>query len=344
MSLLNKMLRDLDARRAGESERKGLPRDLRPLPPPQNRARLLPGLLVAAALIVAGGYWAMTRIGAPAPAAFIPPSPPRAMPEAAPPAAPDAVAPMLSAAENPPKLRLDPQLAAKPPAAVEPKPDKPKALPTLAAESATLLPKAAAHSSPKVEKRVAGESPLTQAENEFHRAQGLLAQGQRAEGEAALRQALVLSGLHAAARQTLFALLVEDRRIDEARATIEEGLQVSPAQTVWAMNLARLLMERGDNAAALDILQKTLPYARQNAEFRAFCGTVLQRLNRAQEASEHFQAALRINPSEGRWWLGLALALETVGHAAESREAYARAKSVGNLPADLAAYAERKSH
>ena len=43
--------------------------------------------------------------------------------------------------------------------------------------------------------------------------------------------------------------------------------------------------------------------------------TVLQRLNRSREAVEHYQAALRLNPAEGRWWVGLGIALEGAGQA-----------------------------
>lgn len=338
MSLLNKMLRDLDARRASETERQGLPGDVRPLPPPQKGARLLPGLLVAAALIVAGGYWGVTRmspavqpttgnVASPSTA----PAPP---PAVAPPPASVVAAPPAAAADA--RLKLETGLSQKPP------PNAPAAS-RREAEPAPAAKPAAIEATGRIDKRAVAENPLAMADAEFHRGQGLLGQGQREEAAGALRKALTLSAYHAGARQALFVLLLEERRVDEARALLEEGLQVAPAQSVWAMNLARLQLEKGDAAAAWETLQRTLPFARQDGEFRGFCGTVLQRLNRSREAVEHFNAALRTNPAEGRWWLGLAMALESDGHPAEGREAYARAKATGSLTPDLAAFAEQKS-
>ncbi|GAB2182612.1 hypothetical protein DLREEDagrD3_28350 [Denitratisoma sp. agr-D3] len=215
--------------------------------------------------------------------------------------------------------------------------EKPAAAPA-AAKPATIAPAAG-----RVEKSPVQGSPQAQAEGEYRRAMGLLAQGNRGEAEAALQQALRLAPEHASARQSLFVLLVEQQRKDEARQLLATGLDILPGHSAWAMNIARLQMEKGDAAAAWETLQRSLAGAQNNGEYRAFCGTVLQRLGRGREAIEHFHAALRLNPGEGRWWLGLALVLEAESHPAEAREAYARAKAAGNLPADLAAFAEQKS-
>lgn len=348
MSLLNKMLRDLDERRASDSERQGLPGDVRPLPPQQKGARWLPGLLVAAALLVAGAYWFMSRsAGIVAPQdASVPVPPAVSAPVVAPPVPATQVAPSAVADASPAaKLKLDVGLSANnalslPPRSARIAPVTPEANATPPVVAAVT---AAAPTSTRIDKRPAVENPLSQAESEFHRAQALLNQGQRGEAETALRQALLLSAYHAGARQTLFALLVEAQRKDDAQVLLEDGLQIAPAQSVWAMNLARLHLEKGNPAAAWDVLQRTLPYARQEGEFRAFCGSVLQRLNRPADAIEHFNAALRVNPGEGRWWISLALALEAAGHPAESREAYSRAKASGSLSPELAAFADQKS-
>lgn len=195
----------------------------------------------------------------------------------------------------------------------------------------------------RVEKKPAQSSAQVQAESEYRRAVTLLNQGVVIEGEEALVRALRLAPEHTPARQALFNLLLEQRRQDEARTLLDDGLQILPGHITWAMNLARLQMEKSNAAGAWATLQRSLPMAGANGDYQAFCGTVLQRLNRAQEAIPYFHNALRINPSEGRWWLGLGLALESSGHAAEAREAFSRAKSVGNLSPELAAYAEQKS-
>jgi MSHA biogenesis protein MshN len=162
---------------------------------------------------------------------------------------------------------------------------------------------------PAAEKPAAEPDPRIQAEADMRSARDLIAQGRRAEAEPLLKQAL-------------------------ARA---------PALTDAAMTLARLQVDRGDLSGAWETLQRSLPFAQQQAAYQAFCGTVLQRLNRSREAVDHYQAALRLNPAEGRWWIGLGLALEGAGKTAEAREAFQRGRASGNLPPEMAAFAEQKS-
>ena len=69
---------------------------------------------------------------------------------------------------------------------------------------------------------------------------------------------------------------------------------------------------------------------------------LLQKQQRPAEASERFKTALSLRPNEGRWWFGLGLSLENAGRGDEAKEAYAQAKQVGNLPADMAATVEQK--
>jgi MSHA biogenesis protein MshN len=219
-----------------------------------------------------------------------------------------------------------PPVAAPPPPAAEPAAPPPRraerGAPVETLRLATTLPSLdrvrtknepaggnASLQTPAVDKTVSEPDPRIQAEADVRSARELLAQGKRAEAEQYLKQAL-------------------------ARM---------PSQTEAAMTLARLQVDRGDLGGAWDTLQRSLPFAQQQATYHAFCGTVLQRLNRSREAVDHYQAALRLNPAEGRWWVGLGIALEGTGKAVEAREAFQRGRAAGNLPPEMAAFAEQKS-
>lgn len=367
MSLLNKMLRDLDQRRAAESERESLPGEVKPLP--LNRSSsVLPWLAAGAALaavaVVGGGlfWWApwkpavLAPLVAPQVAPQVTPqvaAPPQPLPVAPVQTPPSVPAPAMTGEVKPmagsnANLRLDTALKGAGTAAAKAgKAEGTGPLAPLAAVDKTgprkVEPAMVGNASGRVEKTLSTQTPLGQAEAEFRRAQGLLAQGGLVEAEAALHHAIILAPEHVAARQALFGLLLEQQRKDEARTLLAAGLAMLPGHTTWAMNLARLQMEKGDAAGAWETLQASLAGAQNNGEYQAFCGTVLQRLGRSKDAIEYFHAALRTNAGEGRWWLGLALVLESAGHPAEAREAFARAKASGTLPADLAAFADQKS-
>lgn len=338
MSLLNNMLRDLDARRAAPGERKELPGDVHPLS--GARPRRFPPLLAGAVLLLAlaaAWWWLASRSPGLPPAAPVPQ-----------PAVAIAPAPIPGAATPSKPVAPAPRVAATPAA----KPSSPAAVPAAPAVADRIAAPGAADKAmavrpqpgqARIEKTPLVAPAQVQADAAYRRGQTLLAQGAAAEAEAAFNQALRLTPEHAGARQALFGLLVEQQRKDEARDLLEAGVAILPGHVSWAMNIARLQMEKNDAAGAWATLQRSLPGAQANGEYRAFCGTVLQRLGRSQEAIPHFHAALATNPAEGRWWLGLALVLESAGHPAEAREAFARAKAAGNLPPDLAAFAEQKS-
>lgn len=180
------------------------------------------------------------------------------------------------------------------------------------------------------------------AESEIRLAEGLLRQGHAKEAEARLQRVLVHAPDHIAGRQALLNLLLTAKRTDDAALVLQEGLNRHPAQSQWAMNLARLQVDRNDYAKAWETLARSLPQAQQQPEYRAFCGTVLQRLNRPREAAEHYRAALTAKPAEGRWWVGFALVLEAERQLPEAREAYQRARQTGSLPPELAAFVDQK--
>ncbi len=193
----------------------------------------------------------------------------------------------------------------------------------------------------KIERR-ANSTPVERAESEFRRAVTLVNQGRMAEGMDGLRTALNISPAHETARQTLVALLLEAKRVDEAAAVLQEGLALNPENTGFAMLLARALVERNDPSGALAVLQKHAVAPDRNADFHAFAGALYQRLDRHNEAIEQYQAALRLAPSAGIWWVGLGISYQAVERPKEALEAFTTAKSAGSLAPDLLAFVDQR--
>ena len=193
-----------------------------------------------------------------------------------------------------------------------------------------------------VDKRDRVHSAAETAQAQFRRAAVLLNQGRLSEAEDQLAGALRADPSHAAARQTYVAMLLEQHRVEAARRLLQETLAVNAAQPAFAVALARIYTEQRDYPDALEVLDKAGPAAR-NAEYQAMRGAVLQRLGKNLEAVQAYQNAIRIAPQPGTTWVGLAISLETLGRRPEAAQAYRRALDAGSLAAEAREYAESRA-
>ncbi|MDC8760390.1 tetratricopeptide repeat protein [Janthinobacterium fluminis] len=340
MSLINKMLQDLDAR----GKPPGQPQTaVRPVPPPERAASWRLPMIGALALLAGGGAalgWHFLHRSAapPAPvAAVVAPAIPA-------PAAPVQAAIPAPQPASPPSAALPPPIAAPAPEAVKQagaaKPERvsaekaPKPAPVARAEAPVT---ASAAPLPIQGKETSAQQ---RADNSYRRALGALQEGRVTESLAGLEQTLAIEPRHQGARETLIRLLLENKRQDDATRQMQLGLAQDPNQAAMAMMLARLQVEKG--GGAVDTLMRTLPFASGNGEYRAFLAGVLQHDQRHREAVEQYELALRGAPQNGVWWMGLGISLLAEQRAGEAKEAFARAKSAPNMTPELLAFVERK--
>ena len=350
MSLINTMLKDLDAR-AGQPGAAPLPADVRPVTAPERRGPVLRAALVGGALLAIGAGvvgWKTMQI-APTPA----PMPAPAMLAAAPVAARTAVvvdlpaaapvqvvdvAPAAPVAAPMPAPEPEPEPEPEPAPAPPARPVAPVSKPPVVKPAPRTVSVAKTASAAPVAGRTA--TPSQRAENAYRRALGVLEDGRVTEAIATLQAGLQIDPRHEAARQTLVGLLIEAGRPDDAMRQLQAALAIDARQPALAMLLARLQLERG--GPAIDTLTRTLPYVAGNGEYHAFLAGVLQREGRAHEAAEHYQAALKRSPGNGVWWMGLGIALQSDKRDAEALAAFARAQASGTLSPELQAFVERR--
>jgi MSHA biogenesis protein MshN len=193
-----------------------------------------------------------------------------------------------------------------------------------------------------IDKQARPVSPRERADAEYRRATAALSQGRAEEAEESLRAALAEDATFDAARQALVGVLVEQKRVDEAKKVLQDYLNSRPNHLGFAMLLARLQLDRGDGGGAVTTMQRTLPYAGDNADFLGFSAAVLQRAGHHAEAADQYRAALRIKPDAPVWWMGLGISLQASDHNTDALDAYKRALSSGSLSPELQAFVEQK--
>jgi len=327
MSVINQMLKDLDAR-AGKEGGGDVLAAVRPVTVAAvGRWRrpvliLLMGVLAAMAAVA---LWLARTPARPVTVAAAPLSAtpaPKVKTIVLPP--PPAVIPVAAEAPAPVLIEAPAPEAPKPAVSVAPAPPAPRAVPPTSA--------------PTAPNRI--DSP-------YRRALALLTEGRRDDAVAALEQLLRTDAKNGAARETLVGLLIEGGHAEQAMLQLQAGLAADPRQGAMAMLLARMQIERGGDG--IDTLLRSLPFvdtgeadAQAAASYHAFLAGALQRRQRHREAVEQYQAALKTAPSNGVWLMGLGISLRAEGRAADSVEAFTRARAGGTLSAELDAFVEQQ--
>jgi MSHA biogenesis protein MshN len=361
MSLINQMLRDLDARHASDAA--SMPQQVR-APGGGSSGQRISRWLVAALLLLILGVVVTLGVGA-----WLPSTPKEnAMASAAIPASSAeaeliAALPSLSEVQQPRPLglRLDQTLSLsmasplQPTASVTQKkalgePPVPRQTTEKPAEAKREInPEVKPEVNPEInEIRQAAPAKIEKIDRadplseRLRAAMQLYKQGRTSEAITRLQQALREAPQQSALRQALLGIYIEQRRLDDALVLLQEGLKLQPERADWAMAAARIQVERGRITDAWEMLQQHQTSAEKNADYQGFAAVLLQHLKKPHEAAQYYQAALRLKPQEARWWYALGSVLEADGQAAEAREAYQRAQIIGGLPASMAQALESK--
>lgn len=222
--------------------------------------------------------------------------------------------------------------------------NEPKPRPKLEAKKPAPQPAAAAKPPAKVvlDKREPAKAANDTAETRFRRAVALLHQARVSEAEEQLAAALQADPAHVPARQAYVALLLEQQRVASAMRLLREAVDANPTQPTFSLGLARVYAEQRDYPSALAVIEKAGASA-QGGEFQVLRAAVLQRLGRHEEAVSAYEQALQ-KPAQqaGGNWTGLAISLEALGRQTEAAQAYKRALGAGPLPPEVRDYAEAR--
>ncbi len=353
MSVINKMLRDLDQRQSapndlagashGDTLRSGTS-SLAAAPGQSGRVasrRLYPALgLGLLALAVGLGWWATARkpaaLGA-APASLVSAAAPGPVAPAA--SAPITVVPAVTAlAAAVPAQAVAPVVA--PAQAQAPAVKVVQVAPTPLADKSPLpaakpVPVAAA-ALPQVPVQ-AVPTAVASTSSVSADPQPVPARQVQAGREAlAQAQALWAAGSHDAATELL----------QQALAVLQHGngngngsqAANAPMLAALARELARMQLAEGRAAVALDTLTRLEPALGKDADVWAMRGNVAQRLGRHQDSVQAYATALQLRPDEQRWLLGSAVSLAALGQVARASEMAAKARALGPISKEVQAY------
>lgn len=344
MSLINRMLKDLEVRGAVNPAGDEVLQGVRAVSAPARR--LPPGWALVSSLVLlgAGAFWLLP--GAPVPPPLLPSAAPAVVaPACIVPAPAPAVAP--AAASRPAPLAPPAPAPSSPAVLIPPQATATAVVVTASAAPRPWIPPRELAAVGDKDKTTAAAPPAISAEERGERAWRLalaaLERGEEQRGLEALREVLAAQPLRRPARLLLAERLVRRGGGAAAGELLAAGLTLDDDAFDLRRALAQWHANRGESAAALALLTaRPLPAPGDDPDARALLGALRQRTADFSGAATAYREALTARPRHGGYWLGFALALESDGRRDEALNAYDEALRGEGLGGALRPFAEER--
>lgn len=139
-------------------------------------------------------------------------------------------------------------------------------------------------------------------------------------------------------REAAIDLLREALAVAERANLAGTASATNPVLASLARELARMELAEGRVSQTLEMLTRLEPALSGYADVWAVRGNAAQRLGRHQESAAAYLMALKLRPEEPRWMLGAAVSLAAQGQTAAAAELAEKARAGGVLSREVAAY------
>ena len=169
-----------------------------------------------------------------------------------------------------------------------------------------------------------------------------LARGEFEAAARSLRKGLVVLEGHDAAREALYVAYRRQGRLAEAEGVLRDGLAVADRPPVFAKMMARDLLARGDLQQAVAIMSLHDPAVSADPEFHALRGSLLLQSADFAAAAEVYTRLVAFDAGNGPWLAGLGIAREQLGDAAAARRNFEAALEAGGLAASVEKYVRQR--
>jgi len=171
----------------------------------------------------------------------------------------------------------------------------------------------------------------SQSQRLFEQALSDLDAGNARRASQALQQVLILDPEHVEAREELAAYYFGRGFISDAMEVLEGGLALVPQANSLRLLQARILERIDQPEQALQAVQQADVRLPEDADLLILKGALATELEFYSQAADAYQQLIAWRPDQGRWWIGLAIARESMDDSDGALQAYRRALQDGGL-------------
>ncbi|MFT5675436.1 MAG: MSHA biogenesis protein MshN [Paraglaciecola sp.] len=144
------------------------------------------------------------------------------------------------------------------------------------------------------------------------------------------------------ASKKLAALLFAQKRNNEAKYVLQQGIKNHPLRSDLRLMLARLYMQEKDNDAAIKLLNEVQADAVNQSEFLAYRAALLQQNGYYEQAKGDYLQLIAADAVNAKWWLGLAITQDRLGQSTEALVAYRTAYNKAQLSPSVVKFVEQR--
>lgn len=162
-------------------------------------------------------------------------------------------------------------------------------------------------------------------ESEMDRALLSIKNGDLNDAKACLQSIIAKDPSEIKAREHLASIYLTYGHFEHAMRELEEGLEYAPDNPKLITLKARVLIKQGLADEAIALLKNDHPSIASHPEFYATLAFALETQGHNAEASSYYKSLTKLDPNNGRYWLGYGLALEKSKQKDLAIDAYKRA-------------------
>ncbi|WP_339720783.1 tetratricopeptide repeat protein [uncultured Paraglaciecola sp.] len=137
------------------------------------------------------------------------------------------------------------------------------------------------------------------------------------------------------ARKKLASLQFAQGNYAQSKQLLVQGIELHPVQSDLRLMLARLYMVQKAPSQAINILTEFQPSTGNQVEYLGYRAALAQQLKQTKLAMSDYQSLTIIESTNAKWWLGLGIAKDQLGETNMAVKAYTKALSLDQLDSSV---------
>jgi len=144
------------------------------------------------------------------------------------------------------------------------------------------------------------------------------------------------------ARKKLASLLFAQGNYAQSKQLLVQGIELHPTQNDMRLMLARLYVVQKEPSQAMTVLVDFQPGVDNPSEYLAYRASLAQQLKQTELARSDYLTLTNIESTNAKWWLGLGIAADQLGEINMAVQAYSRAQSLGQLDSSVNQFMQQR--